>query len=161
MFGNPYVSSEPNIANCGVQCQTGVASWMGSGGTECRLPRPQSGWHGWLRRNQALRQRPQSAAHSNNKYRGRGRSSALGTEKVLNVGLLGMRGWLPFTYLLTGCPVGDHRECLPSESGWHHSGGFKCNTLGAGFCNSGLRSQEDLKSYWLFQTWALEAMMHC
>ena len=24
----------------------------------------------------------------------------MGTEKVLNVGLLGMRGWLPFTYLL-------------------------------------------------------------
>ena len=36
--------------------------------------------------------RPQSADHSNNKYRGWGRAGALGTEEVLNGGLLGMRG---------------------------------------------------------------------
>ena len=89
-------------------------------GTECRLPRPQSG-HGWFGRNQAPRQRPQSAAHSNNKYRGRGQSGALGTEKVLNGGLLGMRGWAPFRYPLVAQLEPIELECLPSESGFKHN----------------------------------------
>ena len=62
---------------------------------------------GWVAlEDLAPRKNLKVAAHSNNKYRGRGRSGALGTEEVLNVGLLGMRGW--------PCPLGTY--WLPSSS---------------------------------------------
>ena len=49
---------------------------------------------GWVAvQDLAPRKNLKVAAHSNNKYRGRGRHPALGTEGLLNGGLPGMRGY--------------------------------------------------------------------
>ena len=49
---------------------------------------------GWVAvEDLAPRKNLKVAAHSNNKYRGRGRHPALGTEGLLNGGLPGMRGY--------------------------------------------------------------------
>ena len=67
--------------------------WSGAAPVQCRasVRKVVSGWVAL--EDLAPRKNLKVADHSNNKYRGRGRHPALGTEGLLNGGLPGMRGY--------------------------------------------------------------------
>ena len=67
--------------------------WSGAAPMQCRasVRKVVSGWVAL--EDLAPRKNLKVADHSNNKYRGRGRHPALGTEGLLNGGLPGMRGY--------------------------------------------------------------------